>query len=502
MLLKQENAFGLGLKDYDRDLEKVSGQKGSNEGGLYKDKQLQTIHYVKWSSDNRARVEGLAAALYDAAGAPVPHVGTIPFGGKLAVKSDWLENATPMTFAAMAKSPDVRNNFVVDAWLANWDVVGQAADNIVAAGGKAHRIDLGGSILFRAQGKPKTFPDSVPELESMRSASTAPKAAQVFKDLTQKELKAGAAAVSGISDGTIDQLVAESGLPMGPIPEYPGKDNIQLFVANTLKKRRDYITANVLNAKPEKKLTKKDLAAIINNQLSPEITEFLTKTALTKLAGSGPTRAVTVDKVLRAELGEKLGAQATASINKTYGNWKVTAAGDTGNFLRWAMASTKGRGDEVEKRIIAFWKQSGQKALLEQNKAALALNQTKHGAPTVAGANVSSLANALIWARTANGPKVTIWRRWNPDQRNFLGWKDAKVGDKLPWSDPLAFSWTASYNVFQGGPGSLRTKMEVDVEDLIVTDKFNNTHGSYAGENELVWVPAKGKTYEMEVINA
>ena len=64
----------------------------------------------------------------------------------------------------MSKHPDVRAGFLADAWLANWDVVGLAADNIVTGPGKkAYRIDVGGSLIFRAQGKGKPFPPEVSE---------------------------------------------------------------------------------------------------------------------------------------------------------------------------------------------------------------------------------------------------------------------------------------------------------------------------------------------------
>jgi hypothetical protein len=71
--------------------------------------------------------------------------------------------------AAEAK---LREHFVVDALLGNWDVVGLDADNVlVDAVGNVHRVDNGGSLSYRAQGKRKSNADwdrTVVELDTMR----------------------------------------------------------------------------------------------------------------------------------------------------------------------------------------------------------------------------------------------------------------------------------------------------------------------------------------------
>ena len=97
---KQRKAIKAGQKNYDADLEQISGKKGSNEGGLFKDKHLETFHYVKWpNSEARAKMEALTALLYAHAGVPVPSVRHVNFKGKDAVISDWIDEAAPMTLA-------------------------------------------------------------------------------------------------------------------------------------------------------------------------------------------------------------------------------------------------------------------------------------------------------------------------------------------------------------------------------------------------------------------
>jgi len=47
----------------------------------------------------------------------------------------------------------LKENFVADAILGNWDVVGLSKDNVMLGkDGKTYRIDNGGSLRYRAQG--------------------------------------------------------------------------------------------------------------------------------------------------------------------------------------------------------------------------------------------------------------------------------------------------------------------------------------------------------------
>ena len=150
-------------KDWDADLIQVEGKKGSTQGALFKDQRLNTVHYVKWpDSGLRPRVEALTGALYTLDDVPIPIQRVIDFKNHTAVMSDWLDDASPMTVAQLKQHPDVRRNIVANAWLAYWDVVGANGVNIVkGTGEKACRIDLGGSLLFRAMGGGKSLSPEV-----------------------------------------------------------------------------------------------------------------------------------------------------------------------------------------------------------------------------------------------------------------------------------------------------------------------------------------------------
>lgn len=82
--------------------------------------------------------------------------------------------------------------FVVDAWLANWDVVGLSDDNIGLdpINDRVVKFDNGGALEFRAQGSPKgdAFGDKVTELDTMRDPNKAPSAAKWFGDIPDDQL--------------------------------------------------------------------------------------------------------------------------------------------------------------------------------------------------------------------------------------------------------------------------------------------------------------------------
>lgn len=87
----------------------------------------------------------------------------------------------------------LQQNFVVDAILGNWDVVGMDYDNVlVGSGNQAFRIDLGGSLRHRAQGKekgPNGFPAAFPgELNTMRSSQHNATSAEIFGSMTDEDV--------------------------------------------------------------------------------------------------------------------------------------------------------------------------------------------------------------------------------------------------------------------------------------------------------------------------
>lgn len=189
----------------------IGPQGGSNPGGKFVDDQ-GVEWYCKFPGDpDVAKSEVLAAKLYEAAGITGQDCKLITKDGKLGIASKWVDvqKASP---DALAKAEGVAEGFAVDAWLANWDVVGLAFDNLqLDAHGQAVRVDAGGSLEYRAQGGKKAFGESVSEIDTLRDPKINPQSAQVFGHLTAADITASVAKVAEVPDDAIYDLVMEFG---------------------------------------------------------------------------------------------------------------------------------------------------------------------------------------------------------------------------------------------------------------------------------------------------
>lgn len=219
---------------------KVSGQAGSNPGGKYKAPDGTEWYIKKPKSTKHAANEMAAAAFYNLAGIDAPQVmkgkgapelgapGTMQTGTKI-VPGAKANLGSKLHDKDYVKQ--IQSGFAMDAWLANWDVAGMGYDNVVeGADGKPHRIDVGGAMLYRAQGTEKgdAFGNVVDELKTLRDG-TNPQAAAVFGSMTDEDIRKSAAKVEAISEAQIDQIVKDAGLDAS--------------VAETLKARRQDILA-------------------------------------------------------------------------------------------------------------------------------------------------------------------------------------------------------------------------------------------------------------------
>ena len=500
---QQSKALQQGTKDYDGDLEQVSGKKGSNEGGLFKDKKLETLHYIKWpNSPLRAKVEALTALLYGYAQVPVPLVRTIEFQDKDAVMSDWIDEAAPMTEAQMKQHRDVREGFAVDAWLANWDVVGLSGDNIVAGpGNTAYRIDLGGAMLFRAQGKPKEFSGDVGELETLRDPGVNAEAAKVFAGMTLKELRASASKVEAVTDLQIDQAVDSLKLPKTS-KDYPASQfgetakDLPKMLKTRLKDRRDFIVEEVLASAEEQEKTAMDFQEATD--LKAVSVEHLTA-ALPKYNSHYPSSTVKWENtrgVMVNELGKSKGASANAQTKAHYLGWKGSSHSPKGQVLRWAAGARQGEGRREMKRLLKFndflvKKGSMGTVSAESAKQHLEAETVEKTAQNlVSGLRVANKQNEIGHSLHNPGKKtITLYRGWKADQLEYLKASNLKVGDAWELEDPPLYSWSTSPNVaqsFSGHHGSKITKAQVPLDAIVLSDLVNSI-GAYEGETEVVF---------------
>lgn len=187
----------------------VGPQKGSNPGGSFTDKNGQTWYCKFPGSADIARNEVLASKLYAMLGFEVPFMKLVEKDGKVGIASKWNDGLKKGSASELAKADGMHEGFVVDAWLANWDVVGPDLTNTqITKDGKAHRVDVGGSLLYRAQGGKKTdFGDQVKELDSLLDGSKNGTAKAVFSGASKATLLKGVQKLNMLKDSQIEELV-------------------------------------------------------------------------------------------------------------------------------------------------------------------------------------------------------------------------------------------------------------------------------------------------------
>lgn len=186
---------------------------GSQGGAWYRDEHGQQW-FGKHYGGNTDRIEGehVANEVYRMFGVNAPETRIRDVDGKRMLMSREVPGRVA-TSAEDIVATDARDGFVLDAWLANHDVVGTGYDNILVAGPKAVRIDNGGATIWRAQGENKEFKALVSELDSMRDPQRY--AGRAFAGLTQEQVDAQVqrfAVEYPAKKATIDQLIDRSAL--------------------------------------------------------------------------------------------------------------------------------------------------------------------------------------------------------------------------------------------------------------------------------------------------
>lgn len=174
----------------------ILGSAGGTTGAKFAEYRGNKFVLKKGTSSDHLLSEHMADSAYKAAGIAVPNykVYGTPLGlRKLShvVEGKKLSDVTGSLKVKAIK--DLRKGFAVDVALGNWDVTGKGHDNvIVTKQGKAYRIDNGGALQYRAQGKLKgdKWNGQATEWHSLRDRATNPDSAKVFGGMTHAELKA------------------------------------------------------------------------------------------------------------------------------------------------------------------------------------------------------------------------------------------------------------------------------------------------------------------------
>lgn len=186
-------------------LKKLGGTTGAK---LVEGPDKQKYVRKTGTSAGHLREEVYADRAYEALGVDVPpqrlynaeiSAAEGSSGGEPVKLSQYFDDTTELGALKGAAFEDaaaeLRKNFVADALLANWDVLGLDYDNVLRvnsgpAAGRLLRIDNGGALRYRAQGKLKgdAFGPQVGEIETLRDPQVNPQAAKVFGPLTEAEI--------------------------------------------------------------------------------------------------------------------------------------------------------------------------------------------------------------------------------------------------------------------------------------------------------------------------
>jgi uncharacterized protein with gpF-like domain len=189
--------------------------KGGTPGALYQDTATGQKWLVKFNgSADAVNNEVLASKLYNLAGVEAPDLHAITIDGKPALASRIVDGITEVPAKVLAATPSVTEGFAVDAWMANWDVAGLNFDNVVLVQGRALRIDVGGSLRYRAVGglKGQAFGSKVNEIESLRDGTNA-QARQVFGGMSAADIERSVEKVLVMADEDIRAVVLRYGPP-------------------------------------------------------------------------------------------------------------------------------------------------------------------------------------------------------------------------------------------------------------------------------------------------
>jgi hypothetical protein len=214
---------------------------GSNPGGLYKIDDES--YYVKFPSDpDIAKIEVLANKIYKLLNVYVPEVELIEKDNKIGLTSkivDVLDDNVEDYMEKLSDHSDIKDNFVIDAWLANWDVGGfdfYSKNVLLDKNNRALRIDQGGSLTRRAQGglKGSSFNDIVSEIESLRSSKATSMNRNLFNKINKKDIQTGLQKLKNLDITKLKEL----------IDEY-APENEKEFIYKTLINRRNYLLSNL-----------------------------------------------------------------------------------------------------------------------------------------------------------------------------------------------------------------------------------------------------------------
>jgi hypothetical protein len=167
---------------------------GSQGGSWFKDEAGVNYFGKSYSGDEeRVLAEHMINEIYAEMGMRVPKTWLRRLNGVAYILSREVPGRVAGAVTPLKKT-DIREGFVIDAWLANWDVLGDDYDNILMSKSnytvgpkkQAVRVDNGGALFWKAMGGEKEFSTEVAELWNMRNPDY--RSGEVFADLSDAQV--------------------------------------------------------------------------------------------------------------------------------------------------------------------------------------------------------------------------------------------------------------------------------------------------------------------------
>lgn len=178
----------------------IDGPLGSQGGKWYRDSESGSRYLVKPAqSKKHAHNELSAQAIYRYFGIDVDDTGIYEEGGrwfivKKAILGENSELASTVGDSIIdgefleSVQAQARKGFAADVLMSSWDVYGLDGDNVVLDGnGRLYRIDLGGSLIYRAMGGEKTSFHQNGEWVEPWTMRTSEQGLQMYGKITDKE---------------------------------------------------------------------------------------------------------------------------------------------------------------------------------------------------------------------------------------------------------------------------------------------------------------------------
>ncbi len=180
------------------------------------------LYYIKYPDTKKlgqSVEEVIASRLYRAAGIDSPNMEYVynDRGEIIGMAGEYVPNLSATPHSTSQKT----DGFATDAWLANWDA--PKNDNTQYRTSGVIKVDVGGSMNYRARGELKDFGNVVNELSSLIEQNSE------FLSMTKSELLSSLRHVTEMPEERIIKIIQDS----------PSND---INLVQTLLKRKEYMT--------------------------------------------------------------------------------------------------------------------------------------------------------------------------------------------------------------------------------------------------------------------